>query len=306
MTGTDSSEVGRAALDAVLQTLRLERLDDDHFRGGSLPWRPRRVYGGQVLAQALLAAGATVGASRSPHSIHGYFLRPGDPATPITLAVERLNDGRSFSARRTHALQDGRPILSMISSFQESQDGVDHAVPMPVVPPPPEVPSVFGMFGDHDPRLSTFLASAAFDQRHVQGTLLGGDRREHSDSQAVWMRATAPIDDAAVLDGGCGARADVLHAALTAFACDQIILEPILRRHGIGWLTSGLKVASLDHAMWWHRPVRADEWLLYVQASPSAQGGRGLGTAAVYAQDGTLVASIAQEGMIRVPADGVG
>jgi acyl-CoA thioesterase-2 len=302
---TESADVGAKALDLVLATLRLEQVDEDTFHGRSLPWRPHRIYGGQVLAQALLAAGATVAQDRAPHSIHAYFLRAGDPAEPVTLSVERLRDGNSFSARRTHALQHGRPILSMISSFQESQPGVEHWVPMPSVPPPDEVPSVLDMFGSEDPRVRAFLSTAAFDLRHVTGALFGDHRRKPDDHQAVWMRARAPIHDesldATPDDGVAMASSAVVHAALLAFACDQIVLEPVLRRHGLSWLTPGMKLASLDHAMWWHRPARADEWLLYVQESPSAQGSRGLGTARVYSQDGRLVASIAQEGMVRSP-----
>lgn len=308
---------GRSAVAAVLDTLHLERLDADTYLGGSLPWPRGRVYGGQVLAQALLAAGATVDPGRSPHSVHGYFLRAGDPALPITFAVERLNDGRSFSARRTHAIQDGRPILSMITSFQEHQPGVDHATPAPAVPPPDRVASLIEIFaGLDDRRAQDFVATAAFDMRHVEGSLFpvgGGSgqpstasaRAVASGAQAVWMRSRAAIDDDAFnrpdAAGRLGATPAVLHAALLAFSCDQIMLEPVLRRHGLGWLYPGLKVASLDHAMWWHRPARADEWLLYVQAAPSAQGGRGLGTSMVYSEDGTLVASIAQEGMVRIP-----
>lgn len=305
MTDHHGGDVGARALEAVLQTLRLDQVDENTFRGGSLPWRPHRVYGGQVLAQALLAAGATVDPARSPHSIHGYFLRAGEPAEPITLAVERMRDGSSFSARRTHAIQYGRPILSMISSFQEDQPGIEHAVPMPSVPGPEDVPSVLEMFGSDDPRVRAFLSTAAFDLRHVTGALFGDEQRSPDDHQAVWMRARAPIEDATLdlpLDqGGATASSAVVHAALLVFACDQIVLEPVLRRHALSWLTPGLKVASLDHAMWWHRPARADEWLLYVQESPSAQGARGLGTARVYAQDGRLVASLAQEGMVRAP-----
>lgn len=300
---------GARALGSVLRTLELERVQDDRFLGFSLP-RPRgRVYGGQVLAQSLLAAGATVAPDRHPHSVHGYFLRPGDPGTPITFAVERLRDGRSFSARRTHALQGGVPILSMITSFQERQPGLDHAVPMPDVPPPERVRSAIDLFaGIDDPRAREFVRSASFDLRHVPDSLFLGPSPEVTDRQAVWMRARAPVPDEEVLLRSAEGDAEpptpeVLHAALLAFACDQVLLEPVLRRHGLGWLHPGLSVASLDHAMWWHRPARADSWLLYVQESPSAQGGRGLGTARVYAQDGTLVATIAQEGMVRVPAE---
>lgn len=309
----------RQALDEVLRTLQIERLDADSFLGGSLPWPRGRVYGGQVLAQALLAAGATVAPDRAPHSVHGYFLRAGDPAAPITFSVERLRDGRSFSARRTHALQGGVPILSMISSFQVEQPGVEHHEPMPDVPGPEEVPSALELFaGVDDPRARSMIRNAAFDLRHVSGPIFAGTPGAPTDRQAVWMRARGPVDDADFAAGAPGtstggdaehdrlgglpATSPVLHAALLAFACDQILLEPVLRRHGLGWIEPGLSVASLDHAMWWHRHARADEWLLYVQRSPSARGGRGLGTAEVYRRDGLLVASIAQEGMVRVPA----
>ena len=316
----DADDQDRAALDAVLRTLQIDRTDADEFVGESVPWPRGRVYGGQVLAQALLAAGVTVPTTRAPHSVHAYFLRAGDPDRPITFAVERLRDGRSFSARRTHAIQEGGPILSMISSFQEEQDGLEHAEPMPDVPPPEEVPSVLGALAGVDhPRARDFVAHAAFDLRHVPDSLFSLGPRESTDRQAVWMRARGAVDDADFAAGAPGsglsgdrgrdpgrdrrgglpATSAVLHAALLAYACDQVMLEPVLRRHGLGWLDPGAKVASLDHAMWWHRPARADEWLLYVQRSPSARGGRGLGTASVYAQDGALVATIAQEGMVR-------
>jgi acyl-CoA thioesterase-2 len=275
----------------VLSALELEQVDDDHFTGPSLH-RPRgRVFGGQVLAQALVAAGRTVPDGRLPHSLHGYFLRPGDVRLPIEFSVERLRDGRSFSARRTHALQNGAPILSMITSFQEQQAGLEHADPMPDAPPPDDVVSALEVLRPIDHPMATFWTqSAAFDLRHVERSIFVGPGREQTDRQMVWVRAhgEVPADQ-------------TLHRALMAFACDQLMLEPVLRRHGLSWVTPGLSMASLDHAMWWHRPARVDEWLLYVQSSPSSQGGRGLTAATVYAQDGSLVASIAQEGMIRLP-----
>jgi acyl-CoA thioesterase-2 len=305
----------RTALDAVLRTLQIDRTDTDEFVGESVPWPRGRIYGGQVLAQALLAAGVTVPTTRAPHSVHAYFLRAGDPDQPITFAVERLRDGRSFSARRTHAIQEGGPILSMISSFQEEQEGLEHAEPMPEAPSPDEVPSMLdSLAGVDHPRARDFVTHAAFDLRHVPDSLFAPGPRAATDRQAVWMRARGAVDDADFAAGppsgpagdpgrdrrgGLPATAAVLHAALLAYACDQVLLEPVLRRHGLGWLDPGVKVASLDHAMWWHRPARADEWLLYVQRSPSARGGRGLGTASVYARDGALVATIAQEGMVR-------
>jgi acyl-CoA thioesterase-2 len=282
----------------VLAALRLDQVDEDHFVGPSLH-RPRgRVFGGQVLAQALVAAGRTVPDGRLPHSLHGYFLRPGDVRQPIEFAVERMRDGRSFSARRTHALQNGAPILSMITSFQEEQEGLDHADPMPQAPPPDDVVSALEVLRPIDHPMATFWTqSAAFDLRHVERSIFVGPGRDRTDRQMVWVRAHGEVPSG----GATGVSDQVLHRALMAFACDQLMLEPVLRRHGLSWVTPGLSMASLDHAMWWHRPARVDEWLLYVQSSPSAQGGRGLTAAEVYAQDGTLVASIAQEGMIRLP-----
>jgi acyl-CoA thioesterase-2 len=287
----------------VLSALTLDQVDEDHFVGPSLH-RPRgRVFGGQVLAQALVAAGRTVPDGRLPHSLHGYFLRPGDVRQPIEFAVERMRDGRSFSARRTHALQNGAPILSMITSFQEEQEGLDHADPMPDAPPPDDVVSALEVLAPIDHPMATFWTqSAAFDLRHVERSIFIGPGREQTDRQMVWVRAHGEVPSGSSAGGLTGSTSEqVLHRALMAFACDQLMLEPVLRRHGLSWVTPGLSMASLDHAMWWHRPARVDEWLLYVQSSPSSQGGRGLTAAKVYAQDGTLVASIAQEGMIRLP-----
>ncbi len=288
---TDRADTAADPLARVLSALELEAVDEDHFVGPSLH-RPRgRVFGGQVLAQALVAAGRTVPDGRLPHSLHGYFLRPGDVRQPIEFAVERMRDGRSYSARRTHALQNGAPILSMITSFQEQQEGLDHADPVPDAPPPDEVVSALEVLGPIDHPMATFWTqSAAFDLRHVERSIFVGPGREQTDRQMVGVRAHGAVDGD-----------QTLHRALMAFACDQLMLEPVLRRHGLSWVTPGLSIASLDHAMWWHRPARVDEWLLYVQSSPSSQGGRGLTAAKVYAQDGTLVASIAQEGMIRLP-----
>ncbi len=229
---------------------------------------------------------------RLPHSLHGYFLRAGDVRQPITFGVERLRDGRSFSARRTHAFQGDDAILSMITSFQEQQPGLDYADPMPTgIPGPDEVPSALDQLGGIDHPVAKFWTQeAAFDVRHVGGSIYLGPPHEATGQQAVWFRSRAPLPDD-----------QLLHRALLAYACDQVMLEPILRRAGRSWITQGLSIASLDHAMWWHRDVRVDDWLLYVQSTPSAQGGRGLGAARVFTQDGTLVASVAQEGMVRFP-----
>lgn len=289
----DDEGHGPDATAAALRVLTLRPDDEkpDVFWADSLHHPNGRVYGGQVLAQALLAAGATVPQGREAHSLHGYFLRAGDPDEPIELRVERLRDGRSFSARRTHAYQFGQPILSFITSFQDEQPGVDYHEPMPIVPGPLQVPSVDDLLGHIDHPVARFLTrETGFEIRHVNGALYLGPAKVHEDRQMLWMRARGPVPGD-----------QLLHRAALAYACDQVLLEPVLRRSGNSWLTPGMSVASLDHAMWWHRDVHVDDWLLYVQSSPTAQGGRGLGLAHVYDSDGAMVATVAQEGMLRFP-----
>ena len=280
-------------LDRALQILDLDQVDEDTFTGQSLSQLHGRVYGGQVLAQAIIAAVRTVEPTRMIHSLHGYFLRPGDLNEPITFAVERLRDGRSFSARRTHAIQFGKPILSMIASFQEDQPGLEHQDEMPKVPAPEELDSSVAIFGalDH-PIAKFFYRNGAFDMRHVQQPLFTGPAPKKQGVQAMWLRARTevPTDQAT-------------QRALLAFACDQVMLEPIMRTHGLSWVTPNASIASLDHAMWWHRDVDLNEWLLFSQETPSGQGGRGLGTAKVFSRDGELLATIAQEGMLRLKAE---
>ncbi len=282
----------REALEQVLAVIDVQpapELGPDWFAGISYhPPSRKRIFGGQVLAQSLTAAARTVDPGRPVHSLHGYFLRPGDPDEPITFTVERLRDGRSFSARRTHALQRGQALLSMISSYQEPAEGLDHQVEMPPVPGPDSLPGLADGYDHLDvPRVS----SSPVDLRHVEGPLFlhaGAERVAH---QAVWLRAVDKMPDD-----------PLLHTALMAYTSDFSLLEPILRRHGLSWVTPGLKAASLDHAMWFHRPARMDEWLLYAQESPSASGARGLGLGRLFTADGVLVASVAQEGMMRLPA----
>ncbi|MEO5920314.1 MAG: acyl-CoA thioesterase II [Pseudolysinimonas sp.] len=268
------------------------RTSEDIFTGPS-QWVPGgRVFGGQVLAQSLVAAIRTTAPDRFVHSMHGYFLRPGSVDLPITFSVDRIHDGRSFSTRRTQAYQDGQPILSMIASFQDVDEGLDHQIDMPAdLPDPESLPSTADVLANVDHPVARFWATErAFDIRHIGGPLYlqaGEDRTPH---QAVWMKAVGTLPD----DPN-------LHRAAIAYASDHTILEPVLRGHGLAWGTPGLKVASLDHAMWWHRDGRADEWMLYVQDSPNSIGGRGLSTGRIYDRGGRLLASVAQEGMIRVP-----
>ncbi|THG28812.1 acyl-CoA thioesterase II [Naasia lichenicola] len=268
------------------------RTNEDIFTGPS-QWSPLgRVFGGQVLAQSLLAAIRTTEEDRVVHSMHGYFLRPGDVKLPITFSVDRIHDGRSFSTRRTQAYQNGQPILSMIASFQTQDDGLDHQIEMPAdLADPESLPSTAEVLAGVDHQVAKFWAEERpFDLRHLESPIylsVDGNRVAH---QSIWMRAIGRLPD----DPN-------LHRAALAYASDYSILEPIQRRHGISWGTPGIRVASLDHGMWWHRFARVDEWLLYVQESPSASGGRGLSVGRIYTRDGILVASVAQEGMVRVP-----
>ncbi|MEV8253675.1 acyl-CoA thioesterase II [Rhodoglobus sp. NPDC076762] len=268
------------------------RTSEDIFTGPS-QWMPQgRVFGGQVLAQALVAAQRTIAEDRSVHSMHGYFLRPGDVNLPITFSVDRIHDGRSFSTRRTQAYQDGVPILSAIASFQDDDEGLDHQIDMPSdVPDPDSLPTTAEVLADFDHPVARYWASERpFDMRYVTSPIFLGVNGGTVAHQAVWLKSVGPMPD------------DMnLHRAALAYASDYSILESIMRRHGLAWVTPGIKVASLDHAMWWHRDARVDEWLLYVQESPNAIGGRGLSQGRIYDRAGRLIASVAQEGMVRPP-----
>ena len=245
-----------------------------------------------MLAQSIVAAMRTVPADRAIHSMHGDFPRPGDVQHPITFSVDRIHDGRSFSTRRTQAYQHGEPILSLIASFQTHDEGVEHQVDMPTdLPDPESLPSTADVLGNLDHDVARYWSSErAFDVRHIPSPVYLSVEGERMPRQAVWMKAFGRLPDD-----------PKQHRAALAYASDYSILEPVLRAHGIAWATPGLKVASLDHAMWWHRDARVDEWLLFVQESPSASGGRGLSLGRIYTRDGVLVASVAQEGMVRVP-----
>jgi acyl-CoA thioesterase-2 len=283
-------------LDSLLSALDLTdtgaRTSEDIFTGPS-QWMPHgRVFGGQVLAQSLVAAIRTVPDERIVHSMHAYFLRPGDVNLPITFSVDRIHDGRSFSARRTQAYQEGVPILSMNASFQDEDDGLNHQVEMPTdLPEPESLTNSATILDDVDHPVARYWArDRPFDMRHIPSPIYLKVEGEHVAHQAIWIKAVGPLPD----DRN-------LHRAALAYASDYSILESIMRRHGVSWATKGLKAASLDHAMWWHRFGRVDDWLLYTQESPSATGGRGLSLGRIYNRDGVLLASVAQEGMVRVP-----
>jgi acyl-CoA thioesterase-2 len=264
---------------------------EDVFTGPS-QWMPHgRVFGGQVLAQCIVAAQRTMD-DRPIHSLHGYFLRAGDINLPITFSVDRLRDGRSFSTRRVQAFQNDLAIFSMIASFQTASGGIDHQDEMPINAPDPEsLPSTADIMGSiQHPAAQFFAFARPFDIRHIDGSIYLQIEGQQVAHQAVWVKALGEMPD----DDG-------LHQAALAYLSDYTILEPAMRKHGISWAHTGLSEASLDHAMWFHRKARVDQWLLYVQESPSAQSGRGLALGRIFTADGVLVATVAQEGMLRIP-----
>ncbi|MBN9176280.1 MAG: acyl-CoA thioesterase II [Microbacterium sp.] len=278
----------------MLEVLDLDsgaaRTTEDIFTGVSHPMPTGRIFGGQVLAQAIIAADRTTGDDRVPHSMHGYFLRPGDATRGLTLSVDRIHDGRSFSTRRTQAYQEGVPIFSMIASFEHEDPGLDHQAAPPAGITAPE--DLVAASSVH-PLSRRLLADSPIEVVHAEGGIYDGADGEPVAAQNVWMRTRRPIGDD-----------PALHRAVLAYMSDLTIQESVLRAHGVAWSHPGLKVASLDHAMWWHRAARVDDWLLYAQESPSARGGRGLATGRIFTREGALVASVAQEIMVRVPTAG--
>ncbi len=279
----------------LISLLDLEAIEVNIFRGRSVPTNERGIYGGQVIGQALVAAERTV-EGRAPHSLHGYFLLPGDGGAPILYQVERIRDGRSFSTRRVQAVQHGRIIFSMIASFQVSEPGFDHATAMPEVPPPEALApaSELGLRwlaeagGAVEPRISEWLSRGRpFEIRPVtaENPLRPTPR---APEQAFWFRANDRLPDD-----------PQVHRCLLAYATDHALLTVALRPHGRSWVLHDTLVASLDHALWFHRPARFDDWLLYAMESPSAQAARGLARGRIFDRTGRLVASVAQEGLIR-------
>jgi len=254
----------QAALDELVRLLDLERIEVDIFRGLSPASRQQRVFGGQVAGQALVAVGRTVPADRHVHSLHSYFIRPGDPSVPIIYEVDRVRDGRSFTTRRTVAIQHGKPIFTLSASFQLDQPGVEHQAPMPDVPEPEGLPVLEKAVG------------TAIEIRAV-------------DDDNVWMRATGTLPDD-----------PLLHVCVLTFASDLTLLNSVLVRQGLSHERDRITMASLDHAMWFMRRIRMDDWVLYAMTSPAAIGSRGLATGRFFSRDGTHLVSVVQEGMIRV------
>ena len=283
------------SLAGLIELLELEPLEVNLFRGSSPETSMQRVFGGQVAGQALMAAGLTVDQSRPVHSLHAYFLRPGDPTTPIVYQVERPRDGRSFSTRRVVAIQHGRPIFTMSASFQVRETGLDHQDPIPAAPDPESLPTIEARLANSEVPWPQFWREfSSLDVRHVArapesspgppGDAVDSAAQDHTQ---VWLRTAAPLPDN-----------PLLHVCVLVYASDLTLLHSSLAPHNLDG-TPSIQMASLDHAMWFHRPFRADGWLLYDQHSPSASGARGFATGRLFSEVGDLVASAVQEGLIR-------
>ena len=280
------------AVETLIKTLDLEKIEQNIYRGESPDVGWQRVFGGQVIGQALAAAQQTVDEGRVVHSLHGFFMRPGDPSVPILYTVDRIRDGRSFTTRRVVAVQHGKAIFSMSASFQIVEDGLEHFVSMPAVPEPDSLPSekqLADQFIDHAPE---GVRKYWQRERPIELRPINLDHyisnKKLDPEQNIWFRATGPIPSN-----------PSVQRAVLAYASDMTLLDTSLFAHGRAVFDPGLQVASLDHAMWFHRPINMEEWHLYSQDSPSSSGARGFTRGSIFSQDGRLVASVAQEGLIR-------
>ncbi len=273
--------------ESLLETLKLERLEVNLFRGDSPKKGPQRIFGGQVIAQSLLAAYETV-EDRVCHSLHCYFIRPGDPSVPIVFDVDRSRDGGTFTTRRVVAIQHGKQIFNLAASFQVEEEGFEHQSTMPTVPAPDDLPDEVeaqkAMFKDAPPEIQKMMSRPRpIEMRAVQPEDAKGP------ISSWWFRAKSEL--------GTDAH---MHQVVMAYASDMNMLSTAMRPHGVHWNTKGFQSASLDHAMWFHKPSNFNDWHLYTQDSPSASGGRGFVRGAIYDSKGVLVSSVAQEGLIRM------
>jgi acyl-CoA thioesterase-2 len=276
----------------LVSLLVLEQLDVDLFRGLQPDTERQRVFGGQVAAQSVVAANRSVDDAFVMHSLHSYFLRPGDPAVPIVYDVERIRDGRSFATRRVMARQHGRAIYYLTASFQKPEDGFEHQDRMPDVVGPDRGVRMADLARQRGPGAAQEWERewSALDVRYLGTSALGlPEDPEHPARARLWIRIAGDLDDD-----------PLTHRAAFTYASDLTLLGASLVPHGVHFGTPGMQMASLDHTVWFHRPFRADRWWLYDQVSPTAVGGRGLATARVFTEDGTLVATVAQEGLIRL------
>jgi acyl-CoA thioesterase II len=283
------------SLRRLLALFDLDQIAEDRFRGYSGEGNHGRIFGGQVIAQALAAAAQTMSPDRPAHSLHAYFLLGGDPKTPIDFEVERLHDGRSFSTRRCAAKQHGHTILTLAASFQIAEPGLEHALQAPTVEPPenlePTSSALAERFQSFLPRATREIATEnlPLDMRLVDPASLFGGEKAEGRRQYIWFRIAGPLPDD-----------DRVHRLLLAYLSDMTLLSTALAAHGRTVFDADLQVASLDHALWLHRPCRADEWLLFAQQSPNASGARGFSRGEIFSRDGRLVASVAQEGLMRL------
>jgi acyl-CoA thioesterase II len=280
------------AISELIALLDLEEIEKNHYRATSPSEGWQRVYGGQVIGQALVAASRTVPDDRQAHSLHGYFLRPGDTTIPILYKVDRIRDGRSFTTRRVVAIQHGRPIFNMSISFQTKEEGFSHQFDMPYAPAPESLTDERQLRSEWAAKLPAEFSGSFNRERPIDVRPIDPqdvfNPTKRPPQQMCWMKSRDPLPD------------DYrLHQCVLAYLSDWSLLDTATLPHGVSFLQDTMQMASLDHAMWFHRPFRADEWLLYVQDSPSASGARGMNRGLVYRRDGVLVASAAQEGLMR-------
>ena len=282
---------GQTPLDRLVDLLDLEKIEENIYRGKQATEALQRVFGGQVAGQALVAAGRTVPEDRPVHSLHAYFLRPGDPSIPIVYEVDRIRDGRSFTTRRVVGVQRGKAIFNLQASFQLVEQGLEHAAPMPDVPAPEGLATLSELMQPYAAEFDGwYTRPRPIDVRYVgDPPRVAKDKGDQRPSSQVWMRADGRLPDD-----------PLLHVCAVTFASDMTLLDSTLLAHGRAWGTGDVVGASLDHAMWFHRPFRADEWFLYDQESPWTGAGRGLARGSFYTRDGQLVASVVQEGLVRV------
>ncbi|MQM24826.1 acyl-CoA thioesterase [Glycomyces albidus] len=283
--------VGQDAVDSLLGVLDLERIDTGLFRGPRAEVGLQRVFGGQVAGQALVAAGRTVPADRRVHSLHGYFVRPGDSTKPIIYQVENIRDGRSFSVRRTVALQGGQMIFFMSASFHTGEPGLEHTDPAPDdLPDPESIPPLSEQLKSHPDRLGMWArVPRPIDVRYIGGSgFSASGERPALERQRVWMKADGVLPDD-----------PLIHICVLTYASDLTLLDSVLSRHGAVWGPGGYLGTSLDHALWFHRPFRFDDWILYDSVSPTAADGRGLAQGRFFDASGVHIASATQEGLLR-------
>jgi len=290
-TGRSGASDSQAALDDLVALLDLEAIEVNLFRGRSPDENRQRVFGGQVAGQALVAAARTIDErGRLVHSLHAYFLRPGDPTVPILYEVDRIRDGRSFSTRRVVAIQHGRAIFNLQASFHDHEDGYDHQLPMPEgMGNPLNLPDFHTRMAPYAEQIGDWYhRPRPIDLRYVDGDPTSR-RGQSTTKQHVWLRADGVLPDD-----------PVLHACVVTYASDMTLLDTTLLPFGLDWDTAGMQMASVDHAMWFHRPFRADEWLLYAQSAVSTSSARGMAQGTIFTADGRLAVSVVQEGLTRL------